>query len=160
MTMTEKDKKQLAIISVLAIALIIATQSSFSQIKKSREKYKKSLQKAPAASVTVTSQNQPQSAITFQSAPAMVLAQQTSTGVDPFSGRQINIGLDDGTPSSFRLTGIVFNPKDPASSYAIINNEVVKVGEEIGNTKIKVVDINTEEVTLSDGKSTMKLKTW
>jgi len=153
MTLTERDKKQLVILGVLILAFVFFTKDSFNRMKKSQEKRKHAyLMQTFAATGTATP------AVSGAGAPAGGLAPQPS-GIDPFSGRQITFGVGEGG-SSYRLSGIVYNPKDRADSYAIINNEIVKIGEAIANTQMKLVDISSEEAVLSDGKTTVKLRNW
>jgi len=157
MTLTEKDKKQLAILAALLIVFAVATKSSFSRVKKSQDKAKKAqLMKTFVATGVITP------AMTKAGIPAEAGAAGTSaqsSGIDPFTGRAISIGIEE-MDSKLKLSGIVYNPKDTADCYAIINNCVVKIGETIPNTQLKVVDMSGQEVSVSDGKMTVKLKTW
>ncbi len=157
MTLTQKDKKQLAIVAALLIVFAIATKSSFTRVKKSQDKDKKAqLMKSFAATGVLTP------AMTKAGIPAeagVAGKPVQSSGIDPFTGRAISIGIEE-RGSKLKLSGIVHNPKDKANSYAIINNCVVKIGEAIPNTQLKVVDICDQDVSVSDGQMTVKLKTW
>lgn len=152
MTLSAKDKKQVMVLAGLLLIFAIASKDSFSRTKKSQERLKKArLVKTFAATGVVSS------AITGAGAPAETAV--SGPGIDPFSGRPITFGAE-GAASSFKLSGIVFNPQSPSESFAIINNRPYKTGEIIISSEMKIVDINGREVTISDGKVTRILKTW
>ena len=152
MTLTVKDKKQIAVVAGLLIIFIIASKDSFGRMKKSQERLKRTrLVKTFAQTGTVPS------AMTQANVPMEGGA--SGSAIDPFSGRPISIGIEAG-PSAFNLSGIVFNPKDRMNSFAIINNRPCKVGDTIPKSTMKIIDVTIDEVILTDGTSTLKLKTW
>jgi len=83
---------------------------------------------------------------------------QAQWGQDPFTGGTIRSGF--GKTTVFQLSGIVYNPKNPKDSYAIIDNFVVKEGDVVSNSNMKVSKIKEQEVLLSDGFRQMTLKLW
>lgn len=152
MTLTAKDKKQIMILAGLIFIFAFASKDSFSRIKKSKERLKKTRLVQTFAATGLVSQGTTGTGVAEEAAGPGV-------GIDPFSGRPISIGAEEAV-YSFRLSGIVFNPQDKANSFAIINNRPYKVGEVISNSEMKIVDIGSEEVILSNGKITKTLKTW
>jgi len=70
---------------------------------------------------------------------------------DPFTAAPIAAEKD--LRAEFTLTGILWDKDKPL---AIINDEVVKVGERVGNKM--VVDIKKDRVTLSDGVALSELR--
>ena len=154
MTLTEKDKMQLFVVCGLVLVFAFAAKSSFSRVKKSQDRFKR------ARLVQAFAQTGAVSPVTTQAGVSDAQAGGTS-GIDPFSGRQITIGIEEqGNASSFRLSGIVYNKADSKNSYAIINNNVVRVGETVSGSQFKLTEISEQDATLSDGKSTLTLKTW
>lgn len=61
-------------------------------------------------------------------------------------------GASSSADEGISLQGILWDPKSPA---AILNNEVVGVGERVGSWE--VTEIRQKEVTLSDGNTEQKL---
>lgn len=153
MTLSVKDRKQLAVVAGLLLIFVIASKDSFGRMKKSQERLKRTkLVKTFAQTGTVPS------AMTQANVPTEA-GGVSGTSIDPFSGRPITIGIEAG-PSGYNLSGIVFNPKDRMNSFAIINNRPCKVGDTIPKTSMKIIDVTIDEVILTDGTSTLKLKTW
>jgi len=70
---------------------------------------------------------------------------------DPFTGASIT--LDNKPHAELSLTGILWDKTDPL---AIINGNVVKKGDPIGNKT--VVEINQDSVVLSDGNTLLEFK--
>lgn len=153
MVLTQKDKKQLMVLAGLLLIFVIASKDSFSRLSKSRERLKRTRLVQTFAATGVVSP-----AITQAGAP--VETGVGGPGIDPFTGRPIIMGAEEGAVSAFRLTGIVFNPVNPSDSYAIINNKPYKLGDAIANTQMKITDITSAEVSISDGTTTKKLRTW
>lgn len=71
-------------------------------------------------------------------------------GRDPFS-----LGQEEAFLADLNLIGILW---DEAYPQAIINGEIVKVGDNISNNK--VIEIKKDRVVLSDGKKRIELKLW
>lgn len=149
MTITMKDKKQIVILTGLILIFAIASKDSFFRLKQTKDKLKKARLVQTFAATGVVS-----TAITGSEEGG-----GPGVGIDPFTGKPINLGSEE-IVSSYKLSGIVFNPQNRANSFAIINNRPYKVGELIPNTEMKIVDIGAEEVILSNGKVTKTLKTW
>lgn len=81
---------------------------------------------------------------------------QQAWGLDPFTGRSIVSGF--GKSTSFKLNGIIPDKLNPQDSLAIIDNSIVRVGDVLGESGMKVIDIKEHEVILSDGTKEMRLK--
>ena len=154
----EKNKKQMTemiVLAVLVIVLIGVTVKAVMKIKGSFAKINMAKTVAP-----ITPATGDQIAMPVQG-PAVAQGQatgQSAWGVDPFSGRQIYIAQENTT--ELKLSGIVYTPGKPASSYAIINNSIVSIGDTLENTKLKVKNILKEEVILIDGTKEIKLNVW
>lgn len=73
-----------------------------------------------------------------------------SLGRDPFS-----LGKEAASLADLNLIGILWDESFPQ---AIINGEIVKVGDVINNNK--VVEIKRDKVILSEGKNRVELKLW
>ena len=162
-SLTERDKKQLLALGVMVILLVFLSGNAVKSINSERKR--QALRKSTALRLALAKTTPAATAATGATQPQQIMLEPTgqglptASGIDPFSGKQISIGVTD-AQNSLRLSGIVFNAKDKNNSYAIIDNNVVKLGETIGNTKLKLEDISAEEVTVSDGTHSTKLRTW
>lgn len=141
----EKKQKQIIIVAVLILVLVIAWVNAFSAIKKR------------AAKKTAVSQ-------TAVVVPATESTQQVSvaqpiypkeTNLEwlrcPFSGK-FYTGYK-GEAFDLKLAGILWDEEKPQ---AIINNEVVGVGSNVG--VYNVVEIRQYSVFITDGSDVFELK--
>lgn len=141
----EKKQKQIIIIAVLILVLVVAWVNAFSAIRKR------------AAKKSAISQ-------TAVVVPAIELTQQVSVAQSvypketdlewlrcPFSGK-FYTGYK-GEASDLKLAGILWDKEKPQ---AIINNEVVGVGSNVGI--YSVVEIKQYSVFLADGSDVFELK--
>jgi len=153
----EKNKKQIMEIGVLAVLIVVL----ITVMVRAVVKVKSSLAKKSVKTVAVVKPVAGTQAAVQVQGPAVAQTQSTGQaawGVDPFSGRQIYMAQENTT--ELKVSGIVYAPENPKNSYAIINNSIVCVGQNLEGTKIKIKDISKDEVTIIDGAKEMKLKIW
>lgn len=152
----EKKQKQLIILGILILALVIVSINSCITIKKKLAKARQPVKiqpktfTGPAAVV--------QDSTTSSGSGTERISEKFSWGADPFSGRRIEIG--SGGRPTLTVSGIVYNKDNPQDSYAIIDNAIVRLGDTIANTNFKITEIAKDRVTISDGKSELKLNVW
>ena len=147
--MSNKEQKELAITIGLVLVFAIVLATSLKPKKKRRHRPAKA--QAPAATNAATALPPPPLA-TASSKRALransdVLEKQKARlkldwGRDPFFSSYSSVSLKGGNLS---LKGISFSQNKPA---ALINTEVVFVGDKIG--KAKVIDIEKDKVLLEE----------
>lgn len=135
---TSKEKIQLIVTGILGIVLVLMSARTFEQMRS-----KKSQRSAPSVVV------QPVAA--DPSAPVYAAlaeeAAKLSVERDPF------FPVPKVAASSIVLNGILWDENKPT---AIINNEIVQVGQSV-NGKV-IVGIRKDRVILSDGSKEFELK--
>ena len=156
MALTKKDKNQLVVLLILIFIFIIASMNSYAQVQKSLAKRKKILASVPSPITYAQTSSGEQAVAPGVQFPGGSVA---SGGIDPFTGKPIAFE-GEGGQSSLKISGIVYSTKNPTDSYAIINNFIVKVGDTIPGSQLKVAGISEEEITVSDGTNKMQLKNW
>jgi len=148
------EKKQLVktiIAGILVIIMFITIIQTVVKVKKARRRARSAVAKQKVK--PIISPLQPSKPVAKEEADT-----QAQWGQDPFTGGTIRSGF--GKTTVFQLSGIVYNPKNPKDSYAIIDNFVVKEGDVVSNSNMKVSKIKEQEVLLSDGFRQMTLKLW
>lgn len=136
---TSKERIQLAVIGILAVILVLACVRTYMQMQaKKIKRYG-----AGAAAVEAVSADQ---AVPLYAALAEE-AGRISAERDPF------FPVPKISASSIVLNGILWDENQPT---AIINNEIVQVGQSV-NGKV-IVGIWKDRVILSDGDKEVELK--
>jgi len=148
----DKSKKQLAMLSVILIVLFIVSIRAIIKIKRSRSRLRQAETTQEKLVTTPVAQGE---LITLD---AKGEGPKSVWGQDPFTGKSIRSGF--GQTALFQLTGIIYNSNSPEESYAIIDNSVLRVGDTLQDSGMKLIHIAEEEVILSDGSKEMKVKLW
>lgn len=135
----EKQKVEIIITGVAVVLFIVLFTST--------------LAKRTKKAVTETAENLPVSEVVPPEVTKPISAKEIEWGRDPFvkaperKEKEGTIGLT--------LEGIIWDETNPQ---AIINNEIVTIGDKING--LEVVEIKKDEVTLTDGKTQHKLELW
>lgn len=145
MTLSPKDKIQLAVTGALVLVLVLVVGHGLRKrpVKSSPAAVPKSPPVAPTPSVPPEAQ-----------APAMLLKLKEEARTLPFKRdpflRQAAVSLGRGGPS---LSGIAWDEEDPT---AIINGRIARRGDSIDG--YTVVDIRKDGVTLHDGVEELEIQ--
>lgn len=139
----EKNKR-LIILAILIVVVFFVWARAFKGPSRRRARV---LSEAPGLSL--------EKAIPDAFLPQAVLKRSRGKSAYTMWGRNPFIlgRLGAAVASELSLDGIVWDEESP---YAIINDEIVKVGDEIAGNK--VIDIKVDSVTLSDGSREYELK--
>jgi hypothetical protein len=137
------DKKRIEIIItvVLVLVLVIVVANSIRTVKQKL--------KAPVPAVTGALHPQTTTAPQAAGQKKKLAAEDLVWARCPFSGKVYSASDKSLT---LKLSGILWDEKMPQ---ALINNEIVKKGESIGN--FIVVKINTNSVVVNDGTKDLEL---
>lgn len=161
--MTEKAKKEIIITSVLVVVMVVMVIRGVGQVKK----YKRpaSAKPAQAAVAQAASALGKEKKTIAAKKKDFAQAQKAKDAFDKIYGevRDMKVSRDpfalvtgeagEGiSPSDLSLYGIIWDEKKPV---AIINDEMVSIGDTIG--KSKVVTIEKDSVTVNDGTRDFKL---
>jgi hypothetical protein len=146
--MEKKQTIKTVIAAILVLVMLITVIQAVVKVKKGRSRARRP--KAVQQEVTV---------ITPSDLSVKIEEKQEKRqawGQDPFTGRSIISGF--GRSTSFKLNGIIPDKLNPQESFAIIDNSIVRVGDVLGDSGMKVIEIKEREVILSDGTKEMKLR--
>lgn len=135
--MKNLDKKQKTELMITSIGILFLIFLVISNTQKAR---KKKAFMAKASDTVISSLSVP---ISFEEKEIEESAIKEGWGRDPFlfgASTATGFGIE-----GFILNGIVWDKDNP---YAIINNDVVKIGDKIGD--IAVVEINKESVIVEE----------
>ena len=145
----DKNKKKLIMLAIILIVLAVTSIRAIMKITNVRSK-----QRAVKTKFAPVLTPQGERISLTDSTGTM----ESSWGQDPFTGKSIR--GDFGKSSSFQLTGIIYNRNRPRESYAIIDNLVIKAGDVVGGSDMRVLEIGENEVILTDGSKRLKLTLW
>jgi len=141
----EKKQKQIIIIAVLILVLVVAWVNAFLSIKKRAVKKKAISQTAAVVPAAESTQQ------VSVAQPVYPKESHLEWLRCPFSGK-FYTGYK-GEASDLNLAGILWDKEKPQ---AIINNEVVGVGSNVG--AYSVVEIRQYSVFITDGSDVFELK--
>ena len=142
----EKQKKEFALVAclLLALTLLIVYNVRRAATIKARQRQQPSVSTAPSNEAPPP---------VAETAPATKEVSLTSLrdrakGLkwvrDPFV---LNLGRGEELPVlQLKVSGIIYDPDHPEATYAIINEDVVRIGDDLHG--IKVVDIQADAVRL------------
>jgi hypothetical protein len=135
----EKKRLEIIITVILGIVFVLVSLNSLSVIrKKTKEKIAVQMPSQGAAS-------------TAADAPLTEVSEDKLSWVkDPFSGKLYSSSSE----MELRLEGILWDPKNPA---AIINGEVVKIGDVLAGGS-RIVAIKQNMVVVNDGMRNIEIK--
>lgn len=155
----EKTKIEIAITSIMVIALVIILGNSIKTILRT----KKAVKSPPLAPVALReiakremsiSDKSEQIESLYREAEARRAEKDLPWGRDPFA-MKISLQETSWGLSDLKLEGIMWDEKNPC---AIINGEVVKKDDKLG--KNTVVQIEKDGVIISDGTKRYILRLW
>jgi len=162
--MTEKDKKNLIITGVLIVVLIFMIANAAGRIRKSKMRMarEKSTTAAKKSQDKITAEL-PEGAIIEVSKARLPAANlfsrldresdNLSLKRDPFSMRTISVEEQIASQGA-RLSGILWDKKSPQ---AVINDEIVKVGDKIDDYTINAIEKDRVILSNKEGKIILKL---
>ena len=146
----DKQKKQLVLVGVLlaVFLLLLAYNLKRSSAMKARRQQAVSAVPVPATPLHVTGNAPPPPPSSETEAVTLAALKEKAKGLkwgrDPFI---LNLGEQEGLPTlQLKVTGIIYDAEYPEATYAIINEEVVRIGDDIRG--IKVIDIQADAVRL------------
>ena len=147
----DKQKKQLALVGVLlaVFLLLLAYNLKRSSATKARRRQAVSTVSQPTTPLSETppaAGNVPSPSETEEVTLAALRekAKELKWGRDPFI---LSLREEGGLPTlQLKVTGIIYDVDHPEATYAIINEEVVRIGDDIRG--IKVIDIQADAVRL------------
>ena len=161
--MTEKDKKNLIITGVLVVVLIFMIVNAAGRVKRSKmrmsrtkstvstkKSQKEITAELPEGAIVEVSKAQP---------PANIYSrleresEKLSLKRDPFSMRTISVE-EQSVSQGARLSGILWDLKSPQ---AVINDEIVKVGDKVGDYTINAIERDKVILSNKEGSITLKL---
>jgi len=140
MELQKKDKIQLGITAILIIVLLFFVVKNFWGGKRSKA--------ASIAQVQPMTPKVTEKRISFEELEEE--ARNLEFGRDPFSKQQV---ISVSRSSYVNLSGIAWDEEFPT---AIINGQIVGVGDEIGG--YRVIEIRRNKVVLTDGLKDVELK--
>jgi hypothetical protein len=146
--MAKKQTIKTVIAVILVLGMFVAIINAVVTVRKGRSRARRP--RAAQQEVTVITPSDLSVKIEGQE------EKQQTWGQDPFTGRSIISGF--GRSASFTLNGIIPDEDNPQNSLAIIDNSIVRMGDVLGDTGMKVIEIKENEVILSDGDKEMRLK--
>jgi hypothetical protein len=146
------NKKQTIELGITAVLVVILLLVVFSAVQRGKQKKRPAIARAATAALPADNKGSQQK-VSIQDLYRMLEAESGNTKLrrDPFSTNLIS--YEDGTSTTLSLKGISW---DNVSPLAIINDEVVRVGDNIGGRK--VIEIKEDRVILNDGKGNLELK--
>lgn len=140
------DKKHLKI--VIAVGLVVVLILVFAN---SSKRMKQKLRPGTAPSATIESPSVPPTQGTI--GPGEMVKEHLEWGRCPFSGKVYSGAVGVGRAISFRLTGIIWDEKNPQ---ALINDTIVSEGDILGSCTVIKIDKN--KVILNDGSKDFELR--
>lgn len=140
----DKNTKEIIATLALVVVFVIAGANAVKAVKK------KGLKQTPIVAASTAGVNSTISAISRQEKEEASGGKPLKWGRDPFSGRVYAGGQEEG---GLNLVGIMFDKNNPA---AIINDEIVEVGDKVNGNKI--IEITKDRVILNDGGRNIELK--
>lgn len=155
--MNQKDIIKLSITAILAVVLILLVANSGNAVKKAQELRKKTLE-APELSLVGRGKNDQSVVLSGSQVGKFTYKklEEVSGNLvltrDPFSSLPASV-KDKVAFNTLTLSGILFDKDKPM---AIINGDVVKIGQRVGSQK--VVEIKRDRVILSDGVTLSEVK--
>ncbi len=146
----DKHKKQLIITAGLILVMVVAWANTFKLIA-NRKKTKKAPVAISAPAAASDSNKAPSAPI---KKPVIIQRvedeEDLSWGRCPFSGK---VYYGESKALDLKLSGVLWDQDNPQ---AIINGEILEVGQRIG--KFTIIEIHSEGVIISDGTSKFELK--
>jgi hypothetical protein len=161
--MNKKDIIKLVITGVLVIVLLILINNSRSAVSKAQDLRKKTLN-APELTMVQQQEEDPQNFALSGSAGVgpqagkmtyKKLAEHAKNQMavrDPFSNLPMSV-RSESVSNALTLSGILWDKVKPL---AVINNNVVKVGDKVGGGV--VAEIKQDRVVLKEGSITREIK--
>lgn len=155
----KKTKIEIAITSVMVIALVIILGNSIKTILRAKRTVKPppiapvALMEIARRDISISARSE-QIEKAYREAETRRAEKDIPWGRDPFD-MKISLPESDWGVAGIKLEGIMWDEKEP---YAIINGEVVKKGDKLG--KNTVIQIEKDAVIISDGTKGYRLRVW
>ena len=144
-TSREKEKKELIAVVCLVATLACLILYNVHRVNARKAKRSQSLSavaQAPAVPAAPAAETPPKNLEGTSLASLKEQAKAIEWGRDPFT---LVLGKGAELPTlKLQVTGIIYDPIHPEATYAIVNDEVVRIGDNIRG--IKVVDIQADAV--------------
>jgi len=153
----DRPKKQVTILTLLAIVMVVVYGKAFLPSRSSTADVESSeaADHIPSSDASSSASYDEHHNVLFEEEFASIREEQSRRMMnsawvrDPFAS-----GSGNGSLSGLSLSGIMWDPSTPV---AIINGELVNVGDTID--RYRIVSITKDEVSVTDGVETFQLNT-
>ena len=143
-TSQEKLKKQVMLAGCLVVVLSLLVVCNVRRASVKAQRQQKALSVPPPTAVAPQATETAPSGKETSLATLKEQAKALSWGRDPFI---LTLGQGEALPTlQLKVSGIIYDPDHPETTYAIINDQVVRIGDDING--IKVIDIQSDAVRL------------